>query len=151
VGIQSTRPQTLSYAMMDSPIGVAAWIVEKFYAWSDRRGKAVDELYTKDQLLTNIMIYLVTRSFNTASWTYRAVIDDGLALPLGKRIEVPVGIVAVPADIISTAPRSHVEKGYNVVHWTEFDKGGHFTALEAPDDLLADVQRFFRAVRQGLF
>jgi pimeloyl-ACP methyl ester carboxylesterase len=147
MSIMSTRPQTLSYAMMDSPIGLAAWIVEKFHAWSDRGGKAVDEYYTKDQLLTNIMIYLVTRSANTASWNYRGVVEEGLALPRGERVEVPVAIVTVPTDVISAAPRSHVEKAYNVQRWTDFKSGGHFTALEAPEALRADVVEFFRPLR----
>ncbi len=107
---QTTKPQTLSYAMMDSPVGACAWIVEKFHGWSDVR-KGFENAYTKDQLLANVMIYLVTRSFNTATWMYRGRVEEhaGPPLPNGARIEKPVGIAAFPVDLIPFPPRSQVE------------------------------------------
>ncbi|MGB8365319.1 MAG: epoxide hydrolase family protein [Rhizomicrobium sp.] len=142
---QSTKPQTLSYAMMDSPVGTAAWIVEKFHGWSDiRRGFA--NAYTKDQLLTNVMIYLVTRSFNTATWLYRGLFEDLSGAPVlpHSRIEKPVAIARFPVDLIPFPPRSQVEKSLNVVRWTEFAEGGHFAALERPKELVDDIRAFAR-------
>jgi microsomal epoxide hydrolase len=144
---QSTKPQTLSYAMMDSPVGACAWIVEKFHCWSDiRRGFA--NAYTKDQLLTNVMIYLVTRSFNTATWLYRGLFEDqsGTPVPPGARVEKPVAIAAFPVDLIPFPPRSQAQKSLNIVRWTEFPEGGHFAALERPQDMIGDIRAFARAL-----
>jgi microsomal epoxide hydrolase len=142
---QTTKPQTLSYAMMDSPVGACAWIVEKFHGWSDTR-KGFENVYSKDQLLTNVMIYLVTRSFNTATWMYRGMVEDfgGAPVPAGARIDKPVGIAAFPVDLIPFPPRSLVQRHMNVTHWTDFSEGGHFAALERPDDLVGDIRAFAR-------
>jgi len=150
--LQTTKPQTLSYAMMDSPVGVAAWITEKFYTWSDLRGpdgsKRLENVYTKDQLLTNIMIYLVTRSFNTATWFYRGMREERCTfLDPGTKIGVPTGIAVFPKELVPFPPRSTVEKGYNVVRWTEFDRGGHFAAMETKDVFASDVLAFARQVK----
>ena len=142
--VQATKPQTLSYAMMDSPVGIAAWIVEKFDTWSD---SGVETAFSKDQLLTNVMIYVVTRTFNTASWIYRGHADAGDArLPPGRRVEVPVGVASFPREFIPWAPRSYIEKGYNVTHWTDMPRGGHFAAFEAPDLFVEDVRAFARTL-----
>jgi len=141
-GIQATKPLTLSYAMMDSPMGVAAWILEKFQGWTDSRGRDVTELVELDTLLTNVMIYLVTDSFGPASWMYRSLMTEGNALPAGRRIEVPIGL-AVPAhDVIPPPPRSYVEKIGQLVHWTQVERGGHFLALENPRALIDDLRLF---------
>ncbi len=144
---QTTKPQTLSYAMMDSPVGACAWIVEKFHGWSDTR-KGFENVYSKDQLLTNVMIYLVTRSFNTATWMYRGLAEDfsGAPVPNGARIEKLIGIAAFPIDLIPFPPRSIVERHVNVTHWTDFAEGGHFAALERPDDLVGDIRAFARTL-----
>ena len=144
---QTTKPQTLSYAMMDSPVGACAWIVEKFHGWSDTRN-GFESVYTKDQLLTNVMIYLVTRSFNTATWMYRGLMEDlsGAPVPNGARIEKPVGIASFPIDLIPMPPRSLMERHVNVAHWTDFAQGGHFAALERPDDLVGDIRTFARTL-----
>ncbi len=143
----STKPQTLSYAMMDSPVGACAWIVEKFHGWSDIR-KGFDNVYTKDQLLTNVMIYLAKRSFNTATWLYRGLAEDftGSPVPPRARIEKPVGIAAFPIDLIPFPPRSLVQRHMNVTHWSDFPEGGHFAALERPDDLVGDIRAFARSL-----
>ena len=145
---QTTKPQTLSYAMMDSPIGAAAWIVEKFHGWSDR-SRGFENVYSMDQLITNVMIYLVTRSFNTATWMYRGLMEDmsGDPVPNGARIEKPVGIANFPIDLIPFPPRSMVERHVNVTHWTDFKEGGHFAALERPDDLVGDIRAFARMLK----
>lgn len=144
---QTTKPQTLSYAMMDSPVGACAWIVEKFHGWSDTR-KGFENVYSMDQLLTNVMIYLVTRSFNTATWMYRGLAEDlsGMPVPNGARIEKPVGIAAFPVDLIPFPPRSMVERHVNVTHWSDFSEGGHFAALERPHDFLGDIRAFARTL-----
>lgn len=143
----TTKPQTLSYGMMDSPAGACAWIVEKFHGWSDTR-KGFENVYSMDQLLTNVMIYLVTRTFNTATWLYRGLAEDltGTPVPNGARIEKPVGIAAFPVDLIPFPPRSLVERHMTVAHWTDFAEGGHFAALERPDDLVNDIRAFGRAI-----
>ncbi|MEI9993603.1 MAG: epoxide hydrolase family protein [Rhizomicrobium sp.] len=144
---QTTKPQTLSYGMMDSPVGVAAWIVEKFHGWSDTR-KGFENAYTKDQLLTNVMIYLVTRTFNTATWMYRGRAEEVFLnpLPQGARLTKPTGIAAFPVDLIPFPPRSQVERSMNVARWDQFEEGGHFAALERPDDLVASIRGFARGL-----
>src|SRR6185437_10463193 len=121
---QSTKPQTLSYAMMDSLVGACAWIVEKFHGWSDRAA-GFENVFTKDQLLTNVMIYLVTRTFNTATWLYRGLFEDfsGPAVPQGARIEKPVSIANFPVELIPFPPRRLVERHYNVARWMDFKAG----------------------------
>ncbi len=145
---QTTKPQTLSYGMMDSPVGACAWIVEKFHGWSDTR-KGFANAYTKDQLLTNVMIYLVTRTFNTATWMYRGRVEEsfiGNPVAKGETITRPVGIAAFPIDLIPFPPRSQAERSLNITHWTDFSEGGHFAALERGDDLVKDIQAFGRSL-----
>lgn len=146
--MQSTKPLTLSYAMTDSPVGVCAWIVEKFHGWSDIRDNNVESAYTKDQLLTNVMIYLVSNTFATAAWLYRGLMEDpgGTPLSVGARIEKPVAVANFPVDLIPFPPRSLVERHVNVVRWTDMGEGGHFAALEKPDRLVPDIQAFARDI-----
>ena len=146
---QATRPQTLSYAMMDSPVGVAAWLVEKFNSWSDTDGDDIESVYTKDELLTNIMIYLVTGTFNTASWIYYGRREEGgrVLSPEGRRVEVPTACALFPEELLSWPPRSYVERIYNVTQWTELPRGGHFAAMEQPELLIEDIRAFARTIR----
>jgi pimeloyl-ACP methyl ester carboxylesterase len=146
---QATRPQTLSYGMMDSPVGVAAWIIEKFHSWSDIVGDDIESAHTKDELLTNIMVYIVTRTFNTASWIYYGRREEGgrVLSPEGKRVEVPTGCALFPAEMLAWPPRSYVERLYNVQHWTEMPRGGHFGAMEEPELMIEDVRAFARTLR----
>ena len=147
--IQGTKPQTLSYAMMDSPVGIAAWILEKFNSWSDTTGDDVESAHSKDVLLTNIMVYIVTRTFNTASWIYYGRREEGGRLfdTDGKRVEVPTACALFPKELLSWPPRSYVERIVNVQRWTEMPRGGHFAALEVPDLLLNDIRAFARTLR----
>ena len=146
--IQSTKPQTLSYAMMESPVGVAAWIVEKFYHWSDLKDGSLDLTYQKDDLLTNIMIYILTKSFNTSSWIYYGRVKEGgrILSKEGRRVEVPTGCAVYPKEFLTWPPKSYVERLFNLVHWTEMEKGGHFAALEQPSSLIKDIQDFYKKV-----
>jgi pimeloyl-ACP methyl ester carboxylesterase len=141
--LQGTKPQSLGFAMMDSPMGVAAWFAEKFVGWSDVAGDYTDPPFTMDQMLTNIMIYLTTRSFLTATWIYRGMfLEGGFAMPTGRRVEVPTGVAAFPRDLLAFPPRPMVERGYNVAHWTSMPRGGHFASLEEPKLFLADLRAF---------
>lgn len=146
---QATKPQTLSYAMMDSPVGVAAWLVEKFNSWSDTDGDDIESAHSKDSLLTNIMVYLVTRTFNTASWIYYGRREEGgrVLSPEGKRVEVPTAAALFPKELLSWPPRSYAERVYNITHWTEMPRGGHFAALEEPELLINDIRGFARTLR----
>ena len=145
--LQGTKPQSLGFAMMDSPMGVAAWFAEKFVGWSDVPGQFDDPPFSFDQMLTNIMIYLTTRSFLTATWIYRGMfVEGGFSIPEGRRIEVPTGVAAFPHDLLLFPPRPMVERGYNVVHWTDMPRGGHFASLEEPELFLADLRAFVRGL-----
>ncbi len=146
---QATKPQTLSYAMMDSPVGLAAWIIEKFNSWSDTDGDDIESAHSKDDLLTNITIYVLTRSFNSASWIYYGRREEGgrILSPEGKRVEVPTGCALFPKELLAWPPRSYVERIYNVQHWTEMPRGGHFAAMEEPQLLIDDIRAFARSIR----
>ena len=146
--IQSTKPQTLSYAMMDSPVGVAAWIIEKFYYWSDLEDRSIELTYQKDDLLTNIMIYILTKSFNTSSWIYYGRAKEGgrILSQDGRRVEVPTGCAVYPKEFLTWPPKSYVERLFNIVHWSEMNRGGHFAALEQPSSLINDIQDFCKKI-----
>ena len=146
---QATKPQTLSYAMMDSPVGVAAWIIEKMCGWSDIKNGDIESVYSKDTLLSNIMIYLVTKTFNTASWIYYGRREEGgRSLPKeGLPIKVPTAVALFPKEYLEWAPRSYVERIYNIQRWTKMPKGGHFAALEQPDLLVKDIREFTKTLK----
>jgi len=147
---QATKPQTLSYGMMDSPVGVAAWIIEKFYFWSDLKNNDIESVYSKDTLLANIMVYIVTKSFNTASWIYYGRREEGgRFLPKEDLpLKVPTAVALFPKEYLEWAPRSYVERIYNVQRWTEMPKGGHFAALEQPDLLVKDIREFAKFLKK---
>ena len=141
---QSTKPQTLSYAMMDSPVGTAAWILEKIHGWSDLKNNDIESVYSKDVLLANIMVYVLTNTFNTASWIYFGRREEGGRLfPKNfKKIKIPTGIAIFPKEMSEWPPRSYVERIFNVVQWTKSKKGGHFAALEQPKLLINEIKKF---------
>jgi pimeloyl-ACP methyl ester carboxylesterase len=139
--IQSTRPQTLAYGLTDSPAGQLAWIAEKFHEWTDGGlPGAVD----RDQLLTNVMLYWLTGTAgSSARLYYEARVGPG-GPP--RRSAVPTGVAVFPAEI-APAIRRFAEQSDTIVHWSEFDRGGHFAAMEEPDLFVADVREFFRRFR----
>ncbi len=146
--LQRTRPQTLGLAMQDNPVGQAAWIVDKFHAWSDLRGAEPDSVFGMDALLTNVMFYAATGSFATSAWIYRAAQHEVMRLlPRGTRIEVPTGYASFPHELRPQPPRSLLERTYNLVQFDEYDHGGHFAAMERPDALVGSVLAFVRLVR----
>jgi pimeloyl-ACP methyl ester carboxylesterase len=146
---QGTRPQTLGIAMSDSPVGVAAWILEKFGAWADvprdEHGRPdLWQAFDEDVLLNTIMLYLVEGSFVTSTWMYRGRVLEGSGkFPKGTRIKVPTAVAAFPDPVFPPPPRSQARKTYDIVQWTEMEAGGHFAALEQPELLLADMRKFF--------
>jgi hypothetical protein len=143
---QGTRPQTLGIGMADSPVGVAAWIMEKFGVWADlpfneNGDPDLWHTFDEDLLLTNIMLYLVTASFVTSTWIYRGQrLENSAHFPVGTRIRVPTGVAAFPDPVFPPPPRSQAEK---------MTIGGHFAALEQPSRLLADMRSFFAVLRKG--
>jgi pimeloyl-ACP methyl ester carboxylesterase len=147
--LQGTRPQTLGVAMSDSPVGVAAWILEKFGAWSDvpRDGNDRPDLWRtfgEDTILANVMLYLVARSFPTSTWIYRGrVLEGSSQFPAGARVTVPTGVAAFPDPVFPPPPQSQAAKTYDIRRWIGMPKGGHFAALEQPELLLADMRAFF--------
>ena len=145
---QATKPQTLSYGMMDSPVGIAAWIIEKMYSWSDLKDNNIESVYSKDTLLANIMVYVVTKTFNTASWIYYGRREEGgRFFPKDfKRIKIPTAVAVFPAEMSEWPPRSYVERIFNITQWTKMQSGGHFAALEKPDLLVKDLVKFSRTV-----
>ena len=146
---QATKPQTLSYAMMDSPVGIAAWIIEKMYSWSDLKDNNIESVYSKDTLLANIMVYIVTKTFNTASWIYYGRREEGgRFFPKDfKKIKIPTGIAVFPKEMSAWPPRSYVERIFNVKQWTEMQSGGHFAAMEQPELLVKDIVKFAKTIR----
>ena len=143
--IQGTKPQTIGYLLDDSPAGLAAWIVEKFRTWSDCDGD-VERRFTKDTLLTNIMLYWVTTTGHSSGRLYYEATKAGGFVAKGRRVEVPTGAAIFPKEIIRP-PRRWAERSYNITRWTEMPSGGHFAALEEPTLLVDDVRSFFASVR----
>ena len=144
--IQGTKPQTLGYALNDSPAGQAAWIVEKFRAWCDCNGD-VESVFTRDALLTNITIYWVTETATSSARLYYESRHAPTSRAMG-RIDVPTGAIIFPYELFIT-PRRWAEASYNITHWTEVPRGGHFAAMEQPGVLVHDLRAFFGPLRNG--
>ncbi|MCB1644737.1 MAG: alpha/beta fold hydrolase [Pseudomonadales bacterium] len=139
--IQGTKPQTLGYGLNDSPVGLAAWISEKFHSWSDCHGD-IESAVSLDDLLTNIMIYWVTGSATSAARLYYESNHVQNNLFERGKIATPTGCAMFPAEL-HQPPRAWAEELYNIQHWTRQPKGGHFAALEQPALLAADMRAFF--------
>ena len=144
--IQTTRPQSLAYALNDSPAGLAAWIVEKFRVWSDCDGD-LDSRFHRDDLLANITVYWVTRSIASSMRLYRESRLAGRFGPAGIRVEVPTACAIFPRDLVRP-PRRWAELAFNLTRWTEMPRGGHFAAMEEPELLVDDVRAFFHDLRR---
>lgn len=143
--IQGTRPQTLAFGLSDSPAGLAAWIIEKFRAWSDCDGDPLT-VFTRDELLANISLYWFTGAIGSSFWPYYYRLHNPWPIPPGCRIAVPTGYAAFPREILRP-PRSLAEQQYNITRWTPMARGGHFAAMEQPQALAEDVRAFFRPLR----
>jgi epoxide hydrolase len=143
--MQGTRPQTLAYALNDSPAGLAGWMVEKFRAWSDCDGD-LDTAISRDDVLADITLYWVTGTANSASRIYLEAMRAGQFRPIPERIEVPTGAAIFPKETVKS-PRVWAEQAWNITRWTVMPRGGHFAALEVPDLLVDDVRAFYRDLR----
>ncbi|HEV7370683.1 MAG TPA: hypothetical protein VGO20_16360, partial [Arenibaculum sp.] len=143
--IQATRPQTIGYALSDSPAGLAGWIYEKFEAWTDSDGDPETAL-TRDEMLDDISLYWLTNTAASSARLYRENAQYGMNLGV---VELPVGVSIFPGEIFRT-PRSWAEKVYpNLIHWNELDRGGHFAAFEQPTLFVQELRACFRSLRDG--
>jgi pimeloyl-ACP methyl ester carboxylesterase len=141
---QSTRPQTVGYALTDSPAGQAAWILEKFWAWTDCDGHP-EKILGRDELLDNVMVYWVTASAASSARLYWESFGPGRRVV--RQVDVPTGVAVFPKEIV-TPVRRWIESRYtDIRHWSEMPKGGHFAAFEQPKLFVDDVRGFFRTLR----
>ena len=145
---QMTRPQTLAIGMSDSPAGLAAWIIEKWRAWSGW-GDDFEKLFPRDMLLTNVMLYWVTNSFWSSIRLYSESYYHPWELPAGERIQVPTAVAAYPHELAPIV-RKRAERYYNVVHYHDYPQGGHFAIHERAEEMAADLREFFRPLRKDV-
>jgi pimeloyl-ACP methyl ester carboxylesterase len=142
--VQATRPQSLAYGLNDSPAGLAAWVTEKFRAWSDCRGD-LERVFTRDELLTSVSIYWFTQTIGSSMRLYWEGRQSPLRFAPGERVKVPCAIAQFPKEI-PLPPRSWVERVYDVRRWSKMTRGGHFAAFEQPQLLVTDVREFFKSL-----
>ena len=150
--MQATRPQTLAYALNDSPVGQLAWIVEKFQEWTDPAATLPEDAVDRDQLLTDVSIYWFTGSgASSAHFTYEGmqafaafVRESGGSAKLASAPGTPVGVAVFAGDF---SVRSALDPDGAMASWTEYDRGGHFPAMETPDLLVGELRRFFRSTK----
>ncbi|HEX3349018.1 MAG TPA: epoxide hydrolase, partial [Acetobacteraceae bacterium] len=146
--IQGTRPQTLAFALTDSPAGLAAWIVEKFRAWTDCGGD-VERAVSRDEMLADISLYWFTGAIGSSFWPYYARLHGAAILPPGHTIDVPTGYAQFPGEILRP-PRSLAARVFtDIRRWSVMPRGGHFAALEQPELLAGEIAAFFRPLRRG--
>ena len=143
--IQSTRPQTVAYALHDSPVGQLAWITEKFKEWTDAATELPEDAVGRDSLLTNISVYWFTGTAGSSANLYYESAHDPAAWTPKPRGAVPTGVIATRTTDV--AIRRFAERDHHITHWTEVERGGNFLALEQPDVLIEDVRTFFATVR----
>jgi microsomal epoxide hydrolase len=142
---QSSKPQTLAYGLTDSPAGQLAWIAEKFKEWTDS-SDVVEDAVSRDRLLTNVSVYWFTGTANSSARLYYEFAHSGSSWGKVETSTAPTGVAVFPREIAPPI-RRFAEKSNNIAHWSEFDRGGHFAAMEEPDLLVGDVREFFRALR----
>jgi pimeloyl-ACP methyl ester carboxylesterase len=153
--IQGRKPQTLADGLDDSPMGLAAWLIEKFQRWSDCDGD-FDAVFSKDEMLTNAMVYWVTGTIGSAFMPYYDVLSAGPPRWIAEAVKQKLGSDNVPAGFamfrkdLTHPPREWAERFFNVRRWTEFPKGGHFAAMEQPEALAGDLREFFRPLRSAM-
>ena len=144
--IQGTRPQTLAFGLTDSPAGLAAWIVEKFRAWTDNDGDPASAV-PRDEMLADITLYWATAAIGSSFWPYYWRMHRPWPVPAGATIDVPTGYVEFPREILRP-PRSVAQRTYSDIRrWTVADRGGHFAAMEQPELLAHEIREFFRPLR----
>lgn len=143
--LHGTKPQTLAFSLSDSPVGLAAWIVEKFRSWSDCGGD-VESVFSMDALLTDISLYWFSGSVNASLHMYKSNRHDPLTFEPGERVIPALGMAHFPREL-PTPPRAWVERVFDVQRWSTLEKGGHFAAMEQPEVLAEEIRAFFRALR----
>ncbi len=141
---QSSKPITLSYGLNDSPMGLCAWIIEKFNGWSDNKGN-IENVFSKDELLANVTLYWITQTIHSSIRIYNENGKRPLIFGEGDFVSVPVAYAKFPKEL-PTPPRSYIEKGFNIQRWTEMADGGHFAAMEQPELLAKDIKDFFSSL-----
>ncbi|WP_062219783.1 epoxide hydrolase family protein [Aureimonas sp. D3] len=143
--LQGSRPQSLSWLVGNDPMRQASWIIERYHDWSDRRSRPFEAIFTLDELVDTAMIYHTTGAFHSSIRYYSAAAKAGFRqLKPGQRVEVPTAFACFPDPLHPWPSRAFVEKGFAVSRWSEMPEGGHFTALEAPDHLVADLRAWAR-------
>ncbi|KIO75079.1 multidrug MFS transporter [Pedobacter lusitanus] len=143
--IHATKPLTAAYGLNDSPVGLCAWIVEKFKGWSDNNGN-IENSFTKDELLANITLYWITQTIHSSMRIYNENSKKPLVFKNNEQVTVPVGFAKFPKEL-PTPPRSYIERGFNIRHWTTMPAGGHFAAVERPELLSKDIINFFSGLK----
>jgi pimeloyl-ACP methyl ester carboxylesterase len=144
-GIHASRPQTLGYGLNDSPVGLAAWLIDKFRMIADCDGE-IESAISLDRLLTNVSVYWFSETITSAIRLYKEARSQPLKFATGERILPPLGFAAFPGEV-AVPPREWVERVYNLQRWTEMKRGGHFAAMEQPRALAEDIREFFRPYR----
>jgi pimeloyl-ACP methyl ester carboxylesterase len=144
VQLQSTKPQSLAFGLGDSPSGLAAWIIEKWRRWSDCGGD-LESVYTKDELLTNIMIYWVTNTISSSLRLYFESFGPMTGPPAYSGVDVPTGVAAF--NEVNRPPRELCEPHFDIRRFTVMERGGHFPAMENPEGLVDEIRAFFRPLR----
>lgn len=139
-----TKPLTLAYGLNDSPVGLCAWLIEKFHGWSDCNGN-IESVFTKDELLSNISLYWFTETIHSSIRLYNETIKAPLHFTANDFINIPVGIAHFHKEE-PFPPRRFIERGYNIQHWTDISKGGHFAAMEQPELLAEDIITFTQKI-----
>ena len=145
--LPGTHPQTLGIALDDSPAGLLAWIAQRFRDWSDCDGDLPHALPPHDQLLTNVMLYWVTRSFTSSARLFWETMHSGVFREPLEPVDVPTGIARYPKEEILRFPRSWVEQRYRVTQWTDMPRGGHFAAMEEPELFVDDLRHLSRTIQ----
>jgi pimeloyl-ACP methyl ester carboxylesterase len=145
--LQMTKPQTIALALSDTPMGYAAWVLEKFHGWGDTRGD-IESRFSKDRLITNLMIHLVNDAVTSMIWSYvGAAMEVRRGEHVGLRVEAPTAVSLYPAEFLPAPPRSAAERVWNITRWKEMRAGGHFAAFEEPEAFATDVIEAFRPLR----
>jgi pimeloyl-ACP methyl ester carboxylesterase len=142
-----TRPDTVGYALNDSPVGLAAWTIEKWYIWTAPPSGNLDDHFSKDDLLTNVTIYWLRKNIASANRYYR---EEGERPGIDDVANVPYGVARVATQPHEQPPQQLVERLYpDIRSWIDLPRGGHFVALEDPDSLATAIQGFFREIRNS--
>lgn len=143
--IQATRPQSVGFALTDSPVGLLAWIIEKYKEWTDPAKPLPEEALDLDDILSTVSLYWLTNTAASSANLYYEVREEKETMSPLPRTEVPTGIAVFPTDPVL---RHRADREFNVVHWNEYDRGGHFAAIEAPDLYAADLIEFFSSLER---